>query len=178
MWRIMTEFKVLPTDPAFQALDRYQLEYIMINMIQDAEDAKMRASGKNPTETYYDEDDSWIDTPIEEWDILAEGHDEEAIFKQLQGIKSEEELAKEAVRLEDNLKDAQAQKRANAQISDADRVIAKNIENAKADAEKYKDKGIVNGQRVKDMDYVGTDISELVNEYEDSGIQDEEDIWI
>lgn len=168
----MKTFNVLPTDPSFQALTDYQIEFIIENLNQDAREANMIAKGQNPDDTYYDEDTSWLNTPVDEWDVVADGHDEEDIASQVNRLTSAEDLAKIQDRLKDTQNDVESGSATEKQ-DEVDRVIQENIRRAKEEAEKYSGMGKNSWKRGGDDEIVGKDISEQVKEYET-----DEDIWI
>lgn len=95
LWAIMKEFKILPTNPDFQALTEMQVGFIMENMSIDAEYREMIAKGQNPDEHFKDSDDSWWETPIDEFDPkgVIDIPDEE-IQKQIDAFTPEEDRAK------------------------------------------------------------------------------------
>lgn len=88
----MREFKVLPTDPTFQALTGDQVEFIMANMEEDNNLRELAAKGYDPDSYYEDVEDSWWDTPIDEFNPLGllEITPEE-IQAQIDAITSEED---------------------------------------------------------------------------------------
>lgn len=99
----MKEFKVLPTNPDFQALTSHQVEFIMANMETDAEIQKLIAQGKDPSNFIKDSDSSWWEDSVEEFDPKG-GLDisDEEISRQVEELTSIEDRKRLEKISEDN----------------------------------------------------------------------------
>lgn len=100
LWAIMDKFKVLPSDPAWQALTQEQVEWILYNMERDAEEQVRRAKGMKLDSEFQDFDESWYDTPHDEFTPIRDGHDEGDIARKLNDITTEDDMARLKARWE------------------------------------------------------------------------------
>ena len=82
------------------ALTNEQIEWLLRNMARDNEELARRRSGKELEDEFQDYDNSWYDTPHDEWNPVREGDNELDIAKQLAEITSEEDMAKLKARWE------------------------------------------------------------------------------
>lgn len=84
MWRIMKEFKVLPTDSRFKELTGHQLSFILESLEYDNKIQEKINKGIDPRTVSEDMDTSWWDVSHEEFEPLVEGHDEKEIARQVE----------------------------------------------------------------------------------------------
>lgn len=82
------------------ALSNEQIEWLLRNMARDNEELARRKSGKELEDEFQDYDNSWYDTPHDEWNPVRDGDSEEDIAKQLAEITTEEDMAKLKARWE------------------------------------------------------------------------------
>lgn len=90
----MDHFKVLPTDERFTNLTDEQLAFIIESMTLDAKERELAYKGVDKNNYFEDDDDSFWDVPIEEFEVLEEGHDAEEIKRQAQELVGRENLRK------------------------------------------------------------------------------------
>lgn len=103
MWAIMKEFKVLPTDQRFQDLSMHQINFIIASMNYDVKLQERANKGIDINTTIEDNDTSWWDTPHDEFDPIAEGHDEDDIARQVEERLTEAERKSMKDRFEDEI---------------------------------------------------------------------------
>lgn len=103
MWAIMKEFKVLPTDQRFQDLSMHQINFIIASMNYDGKLQERVNKGMDINSTIEDSDTSWWDTPHDEFDPIAEGHDEDDIARQVEERLTEAERKSMKDRFEDEI---------------------------------------------------------------------------
>lgn len=90
----MTKFSVLPTNEDFRSLTDIQIDLMIHSMNEDHREMELARKGLRVDSEYYDssfEEEVW-NRDVGDWDVLKEGHDAEAIAKQI------EELTREADR--------------------------------------------------------------------------------
>lgn len=103
MWAIMKEFKVLPTDQRFQDLSMHQINFIIASMNYDVKLQERANKGIDISTTIEDNDTSWWGTPHDEFDPIAEGHDEDDIARQVEERLTEAERKSMKDRFEDEI---------------------------------------------------------------------------
>ena len=91
MWAIMKLFKVLPNDPLLKSLTFSQREFIIASMNQDAKEAELASKGKKEVAQYGDSSFEKLFYSNEEVDLLADGDDPEAIYKQSLKLRAKED---------------------------------------------------------------------------------------
>ena len=147
MWTIMKEFKVLPTNPDFQALTDDQVGFIIGNMNKDAEIAALIAKGIDPDSQVTDSDTTWWDTPIDEFDPKGNlDIDESDIAKQLEELTSEDDRRKLAKISEGNQEWAdylEEEGNANEMLS-TEHIIQENLRKAMDEAKMLESTGTSN----------------------------------
>lgn len=99
----MKEFKVLPTDQRFQDLSMHQINFIIASMNYDVKLQERANKGIDINTTIEDSDTSWWDTPHDEFDPIAEGHDEDDIARQVEERLTEAERKSMKDRFEDEI---------------------------------------------------------------------------
>jgi hypothetical protein len=88
----MTKFSVLPTNEDFRTLSDSQIDLMIYSMNEDHREMELARKGLKVDSEYYDssfEEEVW-NRNVGDWDVLKEGHDADAIAKQV------EELTREA----------------------------------------------------------------------------------
>lgn len=88
MWAIMKFFKVLPNDPLLKSLTFSQREFIIASMNQDAKEAELASKGQKQVAQYGDDSFEKLFYSNEEVDLLADGDDPDAIYKQSLKLKA------------------------------------------------------------------------------------------
>lgn len=89
----MKEFRVLPTSEDFRNLSDAQIDFMIHQMIEDGRQAELAAKGIKEDGNYYDdsfEEEIW-NKAEGEWEVLKEGHDGDAIYRQVEALTREED---------------------------------------------------------------------------------------
>lgn len=138
----MTKFNILPTDPRWLDMTTTQIEWIILNMFRDEEEASRKGRNAKLDGEFEDYDDSWYDTPHEEFTPIREGDDEAEIARQLEAITSVEDKIRLKARLEasDELDEFRDQGGTTIEEDITNSIIAENVRKALEEAkriEKY-----------------------------------------
>lgn len=140
----MKEFKILPTNPDFQALTDDQVGFIMENMNQDSEIQALINKGHDPSKHISDEDDSWWEESVE--DFNPKGNldvSDDEIAAQVEALTTEEDRQKLAQIIEGNDEWAEyLEEEGNEQEQlTIENVIQENLRKAKEDAQRMSAEG-------------------------------------
>ena len=96
----MDHFKVLPTDERFKNLTEEQVTFIMESMMLDNKERELAMKGVDKGNYFEDSDESFWEVPIEEFNVLEEGHDAKEIARQAAELVGRENLRKVRDRFE------------------------------------------------------------------------------
>lgn len=94
LWAIMKKFNTLPTNPDFRALSDDQIDLILYSMTEDNREMELARKGMQVDSNYFDtgfEEEVW-NKDVGDWDVLREGHDPNAIAKQIEQLTRAEDL--------------------------------------------------------------------------------------
>lgn len=84
MWAVMKQFNVLPTDPRFQSLTQEQLDFLILSMQRDVEEANANVNGNVLDGDFVDNEfDQIYNSDTDDWDIMHAGQDPEDIHEQI-----------------------------------------------------------------------------------------------
>jgi len=94
LWAIMKEFNTLPTDDRFRKLSHVQIDLIGYSMMEDNRILELARKGLAVDSEHYDSafDDEVWNREDGDWDVLKEGHDADAIAKQVEALTKAEDL--------------------------------------------------------------------------------------
>ena len=96
----MDHFKVLPTDERFKELSDEQLAFIMESMSLDIKERELAMKGVDKNNYFEDSDESFWEVPLDEFNVLEDGHDAEDIARQAAELVGRENLRKVRDRFE------------------------------------------------------------------------------
>jgi len=90
----MKEFNTLPTDDRFRKLSHDQIDLIGYSMMEDNRILELARKGLAVDSEHYDSafDDEVWNREDGDWDVLKEGHDADAIAKQVEALTKAEDL--------------------------------------------------------------------------------------
>lgn len=91
LWLIMDKFKVLPTNPDFMALTENQIGFVLENMVYDANEKNRAQQARKGATFYEDQDTSWVDEDIKDFNPLRDEEDLEAIQEHINNSSTKED---------------------------------------------------------------------------------------
>jgi len=98
----MREFKRLPTDQSFRELTDHQINLMIYSMNEDHRQLELARKGLTVDSEHYDtsfEEEVW-NRDVGDWEVLREGHDADAIAKQVEELTRAEDQANLATKFD------------------------------------------------------------------------------
>lgn len=176
----MKTFNVLPTNDDFRNLTDDQLDFIILSMQEDNREMERARKGLTTDNEYYDtsfEEEVWSKAEGE-WEVLKDGHDPNAIARQVEALTREEDVRNLAMKF-DSLEEYNAFREAGGKTtreSEIDQYINRQIALAEEKAKMLsatKGKKLVNDSDLPEIannEAMGTTMTDLDKEAIDKSI--------
>lgn len=180
LWHVMKTFNVLPTNDDFRNLTDDQLDFIILSMQEDNREMERARKGLTTDNEYYDtsfEEEVWSKAEGE-WEVLKDGHDPNAIARQVEALTREEDVRNLAMKF-DSLEEYNAFREAGGKTtreSEIDQYINRQIALAEEKAKMLsatKGKKLVNDSDLPEIannEAMGTTMTDLDKEAIDKSI--------
>ena len=165
----MKTFQILPTNEDFRNLSDSQIDLILYSMEEDHRERELARKGLSVDSQYYDttfDEEIW-NKEVGDWEVLKEGHNPDAIAKQVEELTRAEDL-KNLYSKFDSLDEYNAYLEAGGKTgreTEVEEYINKQIQMAEEKAkvaESHKKNGLVDDTaRAEDKSGVNDNVSDL-----------------